>query len=652
MYSQKIRRLAGMMALCISISISLTLHAQTHQSNHAAEETHDALSTALNNASDANFRHDIEQEREILKAAEQLAGTVEDRADVQQRLAVLDWRYAANFDAARKRLQKAAADFGTAETWLAMARMELAAGRYKAAREAANKAMGAADTETLRQQAYVAAARPVVAGSIIQRSSGQPIDAGLLTGALQQLDKVVGGEAGTLESARLLMQAALLLGDGATALHAWRAYFQLAPGQPLPNAIADGGAVLERVLKKWSGPGKNDTDDGELIQALQHSRFFTEADLIARHPNIPEAVLSRSNIQDLLNYVKTIKNLRAHTEEYYRQTSIGSGDLSAYVGQAASMLREMVATMHDPKAGSVTSNEDISAYLENRYGAYVNFGNTAGYFDLHMGYSIIDETRTVEQYGNRAELRFVVLDNMVSNGFQSWAWEGGAEHGGWANSDAIYQVRSAYADNPMQAWRQLNATVERDKFIAEMQRESALDDQRATDNAYAFLPGLEMRLRHQGRTRLLQRLRDNGYQGEQLRLKFMQEIRSAVRESSIFAHEGRHAIDNRAGEASSDELEYTAKLAEVAFAPEPRLTFGGIFAANIGDPTSHGQANLKVVKGVVAWMQQHQNEINGFDAGRPVLPQFDLLSDTQMRSLFRSMDPLYKLENSASVTTN
>ncbi len=131
-----------------------------------------------------------------------------------------------------------------------------------------------------------------------------------------------------------------------------------------------------------------------------------------------------------------------------------------------------------------------------------------------------------------------------------------------------------------------------------MALESRLDDDRARQDPHAFLPGLAMRLKHQGVYRLLERLRSQGIEGEDLRLRFLAELERASQETSIFAHEGRHAIDRIAGNSWSRELEFTAKLSELALAPEPRLAFGGI----LDDNTPHGRANLKVIRGLVAWI--------------------------------------------------
>jgi hypothetical protein len=38
-------------------------------------------------------------------------------------------------------------------------------------------------------------------------------------------------------------------------------------------------------------------------------------------------------------------------------------------------------------------------------------------------------------------------------------------------------------------------------------------------------------------------------------------------------------------------------------------------------------------------MQAHRAEVTGLDAARPLLPQFDKLTNDQMRAAMRSMDP-------------
>jgi hypothetical protein len=115
-------------------------------------------------------------------------------------------------------------------------------------------------------------------------------------------------------------------------------------------------------------------------------------------------------------------------------------------------------------------------------------------------------------------------------------------------------------------------------------------------------------------------------------------------ESSIIAHEGRHAI-----EASSlfnfmrpsSKKEFLAKLSEVAFSSFPKLAIGGgILSNSIGDDSAHGIANERIMKGIVRWMNENRKSIEGLNSNLPLLPQMDLLSDEQLRAAFQSMDYL------------
>lgn len=120
-----------------------------------------------------------------------------------------------------------------------------------------------------------------------------------------------------------------------------------------------------------------------------------------------------------------------------------------------------------------------------------------------------------------------------------------------------------------------------------------------------------------------------------------------LRPAIILAHEGRHLFDlkDKPGGYSGAELEFRAKCSEVVFAPDPLLLVGvgDVFCPNIGrEDNSHGSANTRVMKLLLDWMQSHGAEVAGLDSSRPLLPQFDKLTDDQMRAAFRSFDPRAK----------
>ena len=603
--------------------------------------TSDPLTAILIEARQANAATDVEGERRILERGRGLQGDAEDLAEIERRLAVVEWKYHADFEAARARLLQATEGAEASEAWTALARLEMAREDFTAATSAGTRAVAAAEKDRERRDAELAFAKAVIADMAQRLISGQTVDAQSLSAAVDTLLQRISKEPGELEPSRWLLRGGLLADRGEAALVGWRSYFQLGPGQPPPNAIADAGADLERILPHWPGTAATAEQRIALALALAGSRFFEEAALVARAPSAPSAVTEDSEVALVVDYADTLDRLRRTTEEYYRRHSLGQGEVKPWSREIRTLLRDLVARHHEGDDESLDVAA-ISSFLESRLGAYVNIGHTAGVDDLHMGHHVIDERRSLEQYGERAEVRFISLDAMVSNGFQSWAWEDGAQHGGWPRGATIYQVRAAYADGPLQIWRKLQSPEERAEHEEEMHRASAGDDERAREDPSAYLPGLSRRIRHQGLLQLVQGLEAKGHTGDDLRLAFLAELARVTQESSIFAHEGRHVIDKRAGITSSERLEYLAKLSEVAFAEIPKLATGGIFTGNIGDGTPHGEANRQIMEGLVGWMEDHRDAIEGLDSDRPLLPQFDLLTDDQIRAAFRSLDPLAK----------
>jgi hypothetical protein len=252
----------------------------------------------------------------------------------------------------------------------------------------------------------------------------------------------------------------------------------------------------------------------------------------------------------------------------------------------------------------------------------------------------VDQRRTVTQYGHEAAVRFVALDGMVSNGFQSWAWNGRAGHGGWATAETIIQVRPLYAEGPRKVWRRLHDAAAQGEAVRRRDSDSTADLSRARGTPVAYFPGLAARLERDGHRYLLDSLERTGLRGAALEAAFTRELGRVEVESSIFAHEGRHAIDASDSELTAEEREYRAKLSQVVFAPVPQLALDGILDGTVGDATPHGQANRRVLEGVLGWMTQHAREIAGLDHRLPLLLQLPLLTERQFREAFQSLDPL------------
>jgi len=139
-------------------------------------------------------------------------------------------------------------------------------------------------------------------------------------------------------------------------------------------------------------------------------------------------------------------------------------------------------------------------------------------------------------------------------------------------------------------------------------------------------------------------LEDSGLEGQNLAMAFVRRYNQFGVEKSIFAHEGRHCIDQKFfaddfNHWSLSEREFRAKLSEVAFSSHPYLALGELLQQSLNG-TGHGTANLKIREVLLEWMKEHVNEIENIDADRPLLIQAHLLTDEQIKRCFTAADPL------------
>ncbi|HKO54474.1 MAG TPA: hypothetical protein VJ276_01270 [Thermoanaerobaculia bacterium] len=558
----------------------------------AAESPFDAAEAA---AADDKFGKARELFREA--AAKDADPTRRDKAAI--RLANIEWRAFHDAAGGRRALALVRADGDSASDALVeRARLEAELVRdLPAARRAADAAIARAAERSQRSRAIVVRAGIDVEAAIRERLGGREVDPAPLRAAITALQGVIEKDGPTLAPSRLLLDAALMTGDMPTAVKAWRWYYGDAP------------AVDAQTLGK----------------ALAGARFFTEAVLVTNDPEVRIYEAALRKIHDI-------------ADEHYRTVAVGQRDDKAFQRALDDAGRALWTDLRLPGA---YDQKKLANELGRRYGAVINLGKTGGVFDIHYGHRIIDERREVAQYGKRGTLRFIALDGIVSNGYSSWRSDGGSGDGGWSAEGVIYQVRPMYANGPVRLWLRTadpELRTKRDKEIAE---ETARDAERAKTQPIRYFPGLAMRLDRQYGDALLATLERQGLTGDALRDAFLARVRSDVFESSIWAHEGRHAIDQKDGIKDSPELEFRAKLSEVALGPAPRKALtGGIISGEIGSATPHGKANKRIAEGLVAWMKAHAAQIQGLDANAPLLPQLDKLTDEQLRAAFRSMDPL------------
>ena len=221
------------------------------------------------------------------------------------------------------------------------------------------------------------------------------------------------------------------------------------------------------------------------------------------------------------------------------------------------------------------------------------------------------------------------------------------EYGGW-NSRFLDDIRvsARYIEQPYQSWWNATDEVKRAGVEAQIVHLRSQDDALAAKNPYGYLPGLSSLLSHEAVMRIYNRIAAENLAGVDLCIAFINEYSQVQDSYLVFAHEGRHLIDKRSFPSKyaswgAMEQERRAKLSQIVFAADPKLAFTGILSPYIGDPKMpHAIADEMIVKGYVQWMSANSGKIPGLNPSRPLLPQFNLLSDEQVRQIARNLDPL------------
>ncbi|UCF16467.1 MAG: hypothetical protein JSW59_03220 [Phycisphaerales bacterium] len=615
---------------------------------------------SVNSADTAYAKMNLDLSRKILECVlAESSTTIDDRHSALERLAIQDWKFYKDYDSARTRLQDALRlGFKQSETWQTLSRIERESGHYRQARSAARSGIETAESESQKNASRLLFAQAVHDQLIENSREKKELDEKLLNEGHRMLTKVLDAEPGQPDASMFLLGISLLRRDGPTALKAWRFYFHIPSDQSATGVLERPGKTLDCLLPRWEGANLSLDELTRVALALGQSRMYEHAALVAAGVQAGPDFDCDPGIREILAYEDFIRNLKHITDEYYRQLAVGTAKGSLLWGLERSGREKVYQKTLMRKASDLWEQlpfaderpefhfNGFQDEVRKRFGAEVLAGWSGNYrgYVLQMGHRVVDETIRVEQYGYKADLRSILLDMMVSSGYSSWFWDGELMIGGWAIGSTIAKVRRGGLVQAFDFLRKMTDPLEQDKEAELIEKDTALDESLAQDNPYAFLPGLARRLRLNAARRIYDSVKARGYEGDDLCVAFVAECVRLHTEHSI-AHEGRHAIDRlhfseEYGRWSAAEREFRAKLSQVAFASDPGFALLSIFIPNIGHSTSHGQADERIMKLIVEWMQAHTDEIAGIDTSRPMLPQFDLLSNDQIRSFFRGLDPL------------
>ena len=434
-----------------------------------------------------------------------------------------------------------------------------------------------------------------------------------------------------VEAARVRLETALLTDDAPSALAAWKDYFWL-EGTDAPQALE--GLGVTAAFTRGLSPNASADDRFRLTQLLVRAGFAQMSRQFAVAHDLAKAEAGNADWKRVQAYWTEREKLDATLLRLNRGMARGKGDeggvLAAGKAFTAALMSAAGAT-GDPKAA-----------LLKYYGIMGTAGETNGYPSIHAGHVIEDHDQTVTQYGRSARIHFMSIDNLISNGFTSWLWDGSAAVGGWTADGVIVHIRPGYVQSPLRAFQQTLDSEARRTLIERGNRLASEDVARLRQRPVATLDALGDRLQLQVVDRVAAVAHTKASDDAGFRRAFLAEYSRANLDQSIVKHEGRHAIDEAIGVSAKVEqpvLEYQAKLSELALTDYPRMAFRNMDRGLEGDGP-HDQAAAKIFDQYRRWMGAHTDQIIGYDPAIPVLAQLDKLSDSQIREIARSLDPL------------
>ncbi len=547
--------------------------------------------------------------------------------------ALLAWRIDGNADAAAQRLQRLRTTHD-ALCPLAAARLRLwrEAARLSELRAALNALPVGCDRATDLQRLQLQAA----AGWLLLVRRGAPAErAAAYRAGMLQLDALDELAALDLEASQLALAYAVAAADAAAAEAAWRAHFRSA-GSAAAEAL-DLTAVFQRGLAPAAATAERLPLLGLLVRGgfADSAQAFIDSHRLraTREPRVRDAVVYLGLRGELERAAAAFN--RAHARGRAPSISRYEAELKRSLSKAAQALAGRGAA-------------DVTNTLRREFGLLTRSGATNGVWSLHAGHVVSDEAHAVSQFGQQAQVRLVVLDQMLANGYATWVSDGASTVGGWAVDGAtIVHVRAPYEAGALRRLALRQGGAER---LEGEQRAAALaanDAHAALQTPPPQLPGLALRLRRQAVDQVDQLAQERaGAQAtpRQHALAFLAAWTEQEVARAIVIHEGRHVLDQRRAAAvlpDGAELERRAKLSELQFGAFPRAAFASINDGLTGTDSPHGAANAQIMAGYRAWIEKHGPEVEGLDRSMPALTQLDRMSDAQMRRVAAALDPGY-----------
>jgi len=609
-------------------------------------------------AANAAFNHfDLMKSRSIYKKiVSSAASSKEDKVESLQNLGYQDYKFYKDYNEAIKNLHTALElSAHNSRTYQLLSEIIMDQVKYATALKFSDSAIVYASTGKEKADAMLQKAKIVFHKNLSSIENRKSISLEDLLKAKRLLKEVLKIQPGNPEASELLLGVSILIGDGTEALYAWKAYYFVSDEEKINQVLRQPFNDLKAVLENLRGQDIPEPDKIKLATALAHSNFYDYAKLVITMPLFGKPVSSidsksKNAINDIFMFNDFIAGIAKVNEVYYPQIARGLKNYdSAYSKAINEVFLELWIRADETNTKENYNEESFFKLIENRFGALGYLGTTNNFFSVLIGLVIHNEMKEVDQYGFRANFGYISISRMISKDFTTWY--GAANVGGWGTDSSMVQIRDAYLQGPFTRlnWVTDSAALSAVKNRISKLKEADLVNCREDKYKEPSFLGLQMSL--DGATFLFESLKNKGFNGEKLYTEFIAETMRYNIEATIFAHEGRHAIDQLFFKEEFDTLsdaerELRAKISEIVFSSNQKLALpGSIFGAGLSNEVPHGEANQRFLKILVDWMLDHKAEIPGYDNDIPVQMQITSLTNEQLKNILMNADPLFIYTN-------
>jgi hypothetical protein len=451
---------------------------------------------------------------------------------------------------------------------------------------------------------------------------------------------------GSAETAMMLLDFSVRLGDGDTILHAIRA---LVPGvEKGEGPVSDAYKALSVEISGWLGSTVDTDRRRRIVLALAKLHLASAASYIAKeHPSRGrKAFLAEPDVARVVAYADFLEGLKAELEAAYR-VRVRGGEGDSVAARFDKLAAAFIAKVPEATAGKAYEREAFTAYLAQGFGARLHW--TEDGRDLMLGHVIGREENEVSGFGVTTSVETEHIGFMTAKGYDAYILgDAAGAPAGWSDGETVVRAAGTgeAAYNGAALWGRCGGKVDAPKRAREIRDMAAGDAALVTGGGIAFLPGLRARLEWQACRSLMHMLKRSGIDEDRIEGGFIGEVDFALSEGNVAGYQARLALDRaRLGDAwaerGEEEHEFHARLAQVLTSPRPRLALAeSIITPGLAGEGAQARARARVVKGLLDWMKKHAGEVMAYDAGLPAMVQLDHLSDDQIRKALTTLDPL------------